>query len=165
MSFSLPRKKMVSAHGQRHVMVWGSRERPEHTLMKALLWALYLPDYPHSKVETRIGDRYKPDVVQLDEDGRPLFWAEAGQVGKKKIVSLVRRFPDTHFSIAKWDMRLDNLADLVQAAIDQAPHRSAPFDLIRFPTDSYQRFMADNGEITLVWDDLEEWRRLNQTRG
>jgi hypothetical protein len=44
-------------------------------------WALYLPLYPNLSVEIGVGDRYKPDVVALGEDGRPLFWAEAGQVG------------------------------------------------------------------------------------
>jgi hypothetical protein len=37
--------------------------------MKALLWALYLPIYPKLSVEIAIGDRYRPDVVELDLRG------------------------------------------------------------------------------------------------
>jgi hypothetical protein len=64
-SFILPRKWTLHAHGQRNVFVKGDRESTEHVLMKIFIWALYLPEYPKLYVETRIGDKYKPDVVQM----------------------------------------------------------------------------------------------------
>lgn len=165
----IPRKWMLRAHGQRNVFVWGRRERSVHTLMKAFLWALYLPEYPHISVEVRIGDRYKPDVIAyagqeiapagvftVQQD--PLFWGEAGQVGRDKIDSIVSRYPDTHFAIAKWHTRLDPLEKLVRSALDGVK-RTAPFDLITFAPDSYTRFIDDSGNITIHHDDLT-WIRL-----
>jgi hypothetical protein len=69
----LRRKLTLRAHGEQVVFVKKKRERIEHVLMKAFLWALYLPEYPDLTVEIRVGDRYKPDVVGLDERGQPTF--------------------------------------------------------------------------------------------
>ena len=130
--------------------------------MKALLWALYLPAYPNMSVEINIGDKYKPDVVafapaaQLRE-GTPVFWGEAGQVSRGKIESLVRRYPDTHFAIAKWHTRLEPHIAIVEKALSRT-HRSAPFDLISFAEDS-ARFVDDKGNIHITHDDIH-WVRL-----
>jgi len=39
--------------------------------------------YPSLGIEITIGT-VKPDVVELDENGTPLFWGEGGKVGVKK---------------------------------------------------------------------------------
>lgn len=154
----LRRKWTFRAHGQQVVLVKRRNERSSHVLMKALLWALYLPLYPDLAVEIHIGDRYKPDVVALESDGRPCFWGEAGQVGLDKIRSLARRYRDTHFAIAKWETRLDPYVDLVRDALE-GPRRPAPFDLLRFPADSAEHFIDDQGHIHVSHTDLE-WERL-----
>lgn len=157
----LPRKWQLKAHGQRVVFTRGGQERPSHVLMKAFLWALYLPEYPHIYVETRIGDKYKPDVVAFDptrgdREGDPLFWGESGQVSRDKIRSLLRRFPDTHFAIAKWSMRLDTLAAFVRDELEKSP-RNAPFDLLRFD-ESHLQSIDSKGNVTLQLDDVEHIR-------
>jgi len=166
----IPRKWKLNAHDQQNVFVWGRRERSVHTLMKAFLWALYVPEYPHISVEVRIGDRYKPDVVAFRGDDiappgvfnvreEPLFWGEAGQVGRDKIHTLVRRYRDTHFVIAKWNTRLKPFSALVEGALNGVD-RTAPFDLITFPPDSMSRFIdPSTNTITLSHDDLN-WVRL-----
>ncbi len=154
----LRRKWTLRAQGEQVVFVKRSNERREHVLMKAFLWALYLPDYPDLLVEVSVGDRYKPDVVSLDSRGDPRFWGEAGHVSPSKIDSLARRYRDTHFAIAKWDTALDPLIESVRDALDGFDRR-APFDLLRFPTDSAERFIEGRGEIHLKHDDLD-WIRL-----
>jgi len=154
----LRRKWTLRAHGRQVIFVKKTNESSEHVLMKALLWALYLPDYPELTVEISIGDRYKPDVVALDAQGSPAFWAEAGQVGVDKIQSLVRRHRRTHFAIAKWESSLDILAGTVRTALDRQPHQ-APFDLITFPANSAERFIDDSGTIRISHHDLL-WIRL-----
>lgn len=154
----LRRKLTLRAHGKQVVFVKKSNERPEHVIMKALLWALYLPRYPRMGVEIAIGDRYKPDVVQLDERGNPQFWGEAGEVGEDKIRSLVKRFRGTHFVVARWHTRLDSLADIVRDALDGVK-RSAPFDLVSLPDDSADRFIDDGRDIHITLNDVE-WMRL-----
>lgn len=154
----LRRKWTFRAHGCRVVFVKKAKERSSHVLMKALLWALYLPDYPDLTVEVPVGDRYKPDVVALDEEGRPRFWGEAGYVGNQKIRSLARRYRETHFALAKWGARLEPFVNIVATAVGKV-ERSAPFDLISFPADSAERFIDQEGCIEVTHDDLE-WTRV-----
>jgi hypothetical protein len=160
----LTRKRwLLKAHNQHIVVVRGNRERFVHPLMKALIWALYLPDYPNSTIEVRIGDRYKPDVVAFApddvrfRDNEPIFWGEAGQVGRAKIEALVRRYPDTHFAIGKWNTRLRPHTDIISKALEGVK-RNAPFDLISFPEHSAD-FIDDDGMIHISHDDLS-WQRL-----
>lgn len=154
----LRRKLTLRAHGRQVVFVKKPRERLEHVLMKAFLWALYLPEYQDLTVEISIGDKYKPDVVEVDSRGRPVFWGEAGKVSRAKIRSLTRRYRQTHFAIAKWATDLAPLVEIVRAALDER-EREAPFDLLAFPRDSAERFVDARGHLTLDFDDVE-WVRL-----
>ena len=154
----LRRKLTLRAHGEQVVFVKKKRERLEHVLMKAFLWALYLPDYPDLTVEVGIGDKYKPDVVQLDWRGQPAFWGEAGKVSVDKIASLTRRYRDTHFAMGKWATALDPYVEIVEEAVADLD-RTAPFDLLRFPADSADRFIDAKGRISLTHDDVE-WVQL-----
>ena len=155
----LRRKWTFRAHSRQVVFVKRPIETAEHVLMKAFLWALYLPEYPDLTVEIRIGDRYKPDVVAMTEspfEGRkPIFWGEAGQVGEEKIRALVKRYRSTHFAVAKWDTPLTPFAKIVSEAL-KGIERSAPFDLLSFPADSVERFIHDGGRIEVRWEDIEQ---------
>lgn len=157
------RRWLLKAHNQHIVVVRGSNERFVHPLMKALIWAMYLPDYPNSTIEVRIGDRYKPDVVAFAPDdvrfreNEPIFWGEAGQVGRAKIEALVRRYPDTHFAIGKWNTRLKPYASIIAKALNGVK-RHAPFDLISFPEHSAD-FVDDDGLIHIHHEDVI-WQRF-----
>ena len=128
--------------------------------MKALLWALYLPQYPGLAVEIPIGDRYRPDVVQLDLQGAPVFWGEAGRVSPRKVHSLAKRYRATHFAWGKWDVSLDTLTSLVSPELEGIK-RQAPFDLIAFPRDSVERFIKDRRSLDVSLDDLD-WVRIER---
>lgn len=154
----LRRKWTLRAYGRQVVFVKRPNEHAHHVLMKALIWALYLPSYPELLVEVPVGDRYKPDVVALDAGGQPQFWGEAGQVAEDKIFALARRYRDTHLAIGKWNTRLDPLAATVRGAVAQT-RRSAPFDLLCFPLDSGERFVDARGEINITFDELD-WLRI-----
>lgn len=156
----LRRKWTLRAHGQQVVFVKKPIEHGYHVLMKAFLWALYLPQYPNLKVEISVGDRYKPDVVALPTDPHsdPLFWGEAGQVSPEKIASLGRRYQQTHFALAKWGANLYTVEQLVTEAL-AGIDRCVPFDILSFPTDSADRFIDNRGNITLTHADLT-WKRL-----
>lgn len=154
---SLRRKWTLRAGEHKVVFSKSPNESAEHVLMKAFLWALYLQEYPALRVEVRIGDRYKPDVVALDADNKPIFWGESGRVGQDKIRSLLKRFPTTHFVMAKWDSSLAPYVEIVTASVKNG-RREAPFDLICFPPDSEARFIDDNGHIHLNFTDVERVR-------
>lgn len=158
MSGNFPRKRLLRAGEQKVVFARGLNESAEHVWMKAFLWALYLPMYPDLTVEIRIGDRYKPDVVQLDAEGKPLFWGESGKVSLTKIESLTRRYRETHFAIAKWNMKLDALVETVRTA--RTRYRGgAPFDLLAFPADAPARFVQPDGTIQIAHTDID-WVRV-----
>lgn len=160
----LPRKWSLRAHGQRNVFSKGANESARHVIMKAVLWALYLPTYPTLTVEVRIGDKYKPDLVAFAPEAsiytaeKPLFWGESGMVGIEKIRSVARRYPDTHLAFAKWATALRPHLLVIQKALADI-QRSAPVDLIACPADSVTRFVDTDGNIAVTHADLD-WLRL-----
>ncbi len=151
------RKWTVRAHGRQIVLIKRPIESVRHVLMKAFLWALYLPEYADATVEVAVGGRYKPDVISMAEPG-PRFWGEAGHVSQHKLEHIARRHRNTHLALARWDTRLDSVVALVRRAIDGV-ERGAPFDVLIFPADSAERFVDERGEIRLTHDDLV-WQRL-----
>ena len=149
----LRRKWTFRAHGKQMVFVKKVLEGDTHVFVKAMLWALFLPDYPDLSVEIPIGYRYKPDLVQMDDSGIPEFWGEAGKVGARKIRTLIRRFRSTHLVFAKWNMNLAPFQKMVKKEMSYT-HRKAPVDLISFPPDSVQRFIRSDKSIEITINDV-----------
>lgn len=140
------KKKFRSFHG----------ELVSHILMKAFLWALYLPQYDEIRVELKIKDNFQPDLVQLNKDKKkdPVFWGEAGYVRLSKLQTIFDLYPDTHFAHGKWGGDIHSFIDVTWRAWPDEP-RCAPIDLIIFPEDSAQRFITDEGHIEICHDDVE----------
>jgi len=134
-----------------------SFESDIHVLTKAFLWALYLPQYPDLAVEIRIGDRYKPDLVQTSDDGMPIFWGEAGRVSRRKIHDLVYRYRSTHFVFAKWNMKLEPFERIIKKETGSV-RRTAPVELISIPGDSNERFIGLDGRIRIAFKDVKQLR-------
>jgi hypothetical protein len=153
----LRRKWTFRAHGKQVVFIKKARESDIHVLTKAFLWALYLPDYPDLSVEIPIGNRYKPDLVQVDDNREPVFWAEAGRVSQKKMQALVRRFRSTHLAFAKWNMDLEPFGRMLRRETG-AIRRSAPVDLISIPDDSDDNFIRQDGRIHITFRDVTHIR-------
>lgn len=154
----LRRKWTFKAHGKQIVLVKKRNEQSRHVLMKAFLWALYLPSFPRLTVEVGIGERFKPDVVSLTPAGTPDFWGEAGHTGIQKTRYLLRRYRTTHIAVGKWDVQLKPFASIVTKAL-AGVERDQPVDLLRFPSDSAERFIDGEGNVHLTHDDLE-WIRI-----
>lgn len=152
----LRRKLSFSAHGRTLVLVKHANEKLEHRLMMALLWALYLPEYPELRIDVPIGARYRPDLVQLDADRRPVFWGEAGEVAAGKLRLLCTRYPDTHLVFAKWAVNLQPFAAQIDAAV-RAARRHAPVELIGFAADA-ARYIDAHGRIAIEPGDVERRR-------
>ncbi|WP_372681031.1 hypothetical protein [Desulfosarcina sp.] len=151
-------KYTFRAGSRKVVMVKKSVESLRHVVMKALLWALYLPTYNRLQVEVPIGYRYKPDLVQNGPDDIQ-FWAEAGSVGSQKLRRVLKRFPHTHFALATWGGPLDSMIARV-ARQAHGMSRMAPIDVIGFPVDADGRFIDDRGTIRISHDDLN-WQRIH----
>ncbi len=149
----LERKFSVRAHGRTLVLHKHRLEKLEHRVMMALLWALYLPSYPALRVDIAVNSRYRPDLVELDGAGEPIFWGECGAVGTEKLRHLCRRYSATHLVFAKWSVRLDPIAAQIEGVL-RGLKRSAPVELIAFPADS-GRHIDEHGTITIQASDLE----------
>lgn len=154
----LKRKFTFRANDRKLVLVKKPLESLRHVLMKALLWGLYLPDFPHLQVEVPIGDKYKPDLVETGRNG-PLFWGEAGSIRSEKLRRILNRFPRTHFALAMWGADLAPLEKRARRLATNA-NRQAPLDIIRFWRDADRRFIDDRGRISVQHSDLE-WRRIH----
>ena len=59
-------------------------ESYRHVLMKALGFAMFAPEFPAMEIETKVGLRYKPDLVARNGAGAFLFWGEAGDNSIRK---------------------------------------------------------------------------------
>jgi hypothetical protein len=153
----LRQKFTFQAHDQKVIFIKKPVEHVRHVLMKALLWALYLPRYPNLRIEVPIGTRYKPDLVATDAEARPIFWGEAGKVGARKMHTLIPKFRHTHFAFAKWNSGLATFDKLVADSVAGVKRR-APVDLICFPEDSGERFIDLQGKIRVTLSDVP-WRR------
>lgn len=69
----------------RRVRLWQrTGESYEHILMKALGYAMFSAEYPHLEIETKVGLRYKPDLIAVNADGKFDFWGECGQNSIRK---------------------------------------------------------------------------------
>jgi hypothetical protein len=132
---AIPRKLTVRAGGRKLVLVKRPGESDRHVLLKALVFGLYVTHYPDLAVERPIGHRYRPDLVALDGDERPVFWAECGETARAKIAHLVRTFPATHLVFAKQAVVLEPYVGMV---LDSLPvrQRPAPVELLNFPPDA-----------------------------
>ena len=153
----LRRKWTLRAHGHQMVFVKKPFESDRHVLTKAFIWALYLPRYPNLSVEKPVVGRYKPDVVQFDDNGKPDFWGEAGQVSRRKIQALVQRQRFTHLVFGKWDLELEPLQRIVKKEMGDLRRRAA-IDLISFPAESDQRFIQPDGTIQISFSDIRRVR-------
>jgi hypothetical protein len=64
---------------EKRIRLW---QRPgesfEHVLMKALGYAMFAGQYPNLEIETRVGLRYKPDLIARGADSEFRFWGECG---------------------------------------------------------------------------------------
>lgn len=142
---AIARKLTVRAGGRKLVLTKRPGESERHVLLKALVFARYVPQFPDLAVEVGFGHRYKPDLVSIDQDGRPIFWAECGETARAKIAALIGRFRDTHLVFAKQSTPLGPYAAMIEEAWPRNG-RAAPVELLNFPPDASD-LVAPGGEI------------------
>jgi hypothetical protein len=145
-------KLTIRAGGRKVVLAKHARESERHVVLKALVFALYVPSYPNLAVEQPIGSRYKPDLVAMDPEGNVSFWAECGETSGKKIADLVRSLPGVHLVFAKQVTRVDPYATLLREAV-VGPRRTAPVELLNFPPDAAD-WIAKDGTVHVSSSDI-----------
>jgi hypothetical protein len=142
------RRKYTLRIGERKIVfVKRSNETVDHVLGKAVLVALYAPEYPDLQVEATVGARYKPDVVSWSIDGSLRFWGESGIVANRKIGHLLKKYPDTHFAFLRHSKAIEGFARLVEPAATRT-RRSGPVEVIGRPAD-LEPFIGDGGTVRI----------------
>lgn len=121
-----------SAAGKK-LRLWQRRgETYEHVLMKALGYAMFAPTYPTLEVETRVGLRYKPDLVARDDEGGFLFWGECGLNTIRKTVWLLKHSGTGKLVLFKIGFRVEPLIEQLRREIPEKYRLSGRLSLINF---------------------------------
>lgn len=105
--------------GERVTLYKKNGESYEHVLMKALGYAMFQPQFPHLEIERRIGLRYKPDLIALNDFGKPEFWGECGQVGLRKIAWIAKHSGAKHLTIFKFDIFTNHFIAQIRQEVEQ----------------------------------------------
>jgi len=126
------------------VLVKRARESERHVLLTALVFGLYGGRDPGPTVEPRFRHRDRPDLVALDADGEPVFWAECGETSRQKLAALLLGFPGTHLLVAKQVPRLDRSGALLGELAAGVAQR-APVELLDFPAGAEACLGPDGG--------------------
>lgn len=127
-----------------------------HVLAKALVYALYLDEYPGLTIEPVIDDRYQPDVVAVDSEGQVLFWVECGAVKPEKIAKILHKYRGARFVFVKKPARIPPFLKIVGKIIGQRKH-PVRLEVLGFPED-FERFTDDKGHIGLTHEDFKIYK-------
>ena len=98
-------------------------ESYEHVLMKALGYAMFVTAYPNLEIETKVGLRYKPDLVAAGENGDFAFWGECGQNSIRKTHWILKHTRTEKLVLFKIGRQA---AQLVRQLRDEIPAKYRP---------------------------------------
>mmetsp|Transcript_895 Transcript_895/g.1753 ORF Transcript_895/g.1753 Transcript_895/m.1753 type:complete len:222 (-) Transcript_895:1030-1695(-) len=149
----VPKKKKMKldlvANGVKKTLEKKRQETLQHVLTKAVIWKLFMDEYPNLEIEVDIKDRdYLPDVVDVSEGKEIAFWGEAGRMKVHKAVDLMQRYPDAHIVHIRWGMNITHISQPLEDHFC-----SLPLDVWRFIDD-------ETGVISVEKEDLE-WKELS----
>ncbi|MCD4779273.1 MAG: hypothetical protein K8S27_01815 [Candidatus Omnitrophica bacterium] len=143
----LEQKYTFRIGGHKIILFKKHLERVVHVYSKALVLALFHRQYSNLLVEHSIEDRYKPDVVALDDQARPLFWAECLAVKPEKINKLLNKYRKTYFVFIRSVATLDSFTRII-AKIKKKSKHQATVEVIALP-DDFDDYIADDGHIQI----------------
>jgi len=121
--------------GQR-VRLWQRNgESYEHVLMKALGYAMFARKYPTLEIETKVGLRYKPDLVARNAAGDFLFWGEAGANSLRKTAWLLKHTRVQKLALFKIAQNVIQLVEQLRTEIQAKYRLNGRLVLINFVGD------------------------------
>jgi hypothetical protein len=118
------------------IRLWQKQgENYEHILMKALGYAMFVKKFPSLEIETKVGLRYKPDLVAQDASGEFLFWGECGLNSVRKTKWLLKHTRTEKLVLFKIGI---NETQLIEQLRDEISEKYRPLNrliLINFVKD------------------------------
>ncbi len=120
----------------KRVRLWQrTGESYEHILMKALGYAMFVGKFPTLEIETKVGLRYKPDLIARNADSDFLFWGEAGANSIRKTVWLLKHTRTEKLVLFKIGQNIQPLIEQLRAEIPAKYRPSNRLLLINFVKD------------------------------
>jgi hypothetical protein len=118
--------------GQR-VRLWQRvGESYEHVLMKALGYAMFVREFPRLEIETKVGLRYKPDLVARGESDDFIFWGEAGNNSIRKTHWLLKHARVENLALFKIAINEEQFVKQLRADIPAKYRPAGKLILINF---------------------------------
>lgn len=137
------------------VRVWQrTGESYEHILMKALGYAMFVGRFPNLEIETRVGLRYKPDLIAIDENGDFSFWGECGQNSIRKTHWILKHTRTARMVLFKIGINQDSLIKQIRAEIPAKYRADGRLKLINFCNDIVK--LTESKQIEKVANDWFE---------
>lgn len=110
-------------------------ESYEHVLMKALGFAMFVGKYPNLEIETKLGLRYTPDLIALNEKNDYAFWGECGQNSIRKTHWILKHTRTEKMVLFKIGMNTESLIKQIRAEIPPKYRENGRLVLINFVKD------------------------------
>lgn len=117
----------------RRVRLWQrTGESFEHIIMKALGYAMFVGEYPHLEIETKIGLRYKPDLIAQNGDGEFDFWGECGQNSIRKTHWILKHTRTEKMVLFKIGFNAESLRKQLREEIPEKYRADGRLQIINF---------------------------------
>lgn len=107
-------------------------ESYEHVLMKALAYAMFVGAYPNLEIETKVGLRYKPDLIAFNEKNDFAFWGECGQNSIRKTHWILKHTRTEKLVLFKIGFHAESLLKQLREEIPAKYRAEGKLSLINF---------------------------------
>jgi uncharacterized protein YaeQ len=139
-----------NGHSRKLILARASQESEEHLALKLLAYLLYFDRRP--KVETGVGQHYKPDLVC--DDGRHVtLWIDCGDIGMHKLDRVTTTNHRAEIVVVKASERAARSYIQLAAKRVRRPER---IQLVTFDdrfVDALVAVLSTRTELTATWDD------------
>lgn len=110
-------------------------ESYEHILMKAIGYAMFVGAHPRLEIETKIGLRYKPDLIARNGDDEFDFWGECGQNAIRKTHWILKHTRTRKLVLFKIGFNADPLIRQLRGEVPTKYRADGKLVLINFVSD------------------------------
>eukprot|EP00536_Pseudo-nitzschia_multiseries_P005079 jgi/Psemu1/189708/e_gw1.92.6.1 len=165
----------LTANGVTKTLEKKRMETLQHVLTKAMIWKLFMNDYPDLEIELDIGDPdYLPDVIATTttttattyNGTEVVFWGESGRMKMHKALDLMRRYPNAHIVHCRWAIDVESfMVPFVEYLETQLFEEDTSwwegrFSFASLPLEVWEFIDEDSGTILIEKSDLK-WRELD----
>ncbi|VEU38786.1 unnamed protein product [Pseudo-nitzschia multistriata] len=161
----------LTANGVTKTLEKKRMETLQHVLTKAMIWKMFMSDYPNLEIELDIGDPdYLPDVIgatsKCYDNASIVFWGESGRMKVHKALDLMRRYPNAHIVHCRWAIDIESFmgpfVEYLETELfdEDTSWWKGKFSFASLPLEVWDFINEDTGTILIEKSDLS-WRELD----